>query len=112
MLKRVYSVQCSVYRLGALDFVVFLLFCPPPVYKHTFQSIGDESVCLFTFWHGSVGAAVSLSVVAYDGSRPPSSSVRVQGGVGWSQEARRVRVRRSCVVNVAISSDAVCVRLA
>lgn len=75
--------------------------------RPTFQSVGDESICLFTLGHRSAGAAVGLR----DRPRAPSS-VRVQGSIGRSQETGRVRICRPWVVHGAVSSEAVCVRLA
>lgn len=81
--------------------------------RPTLQSVGDESIGLFTFSHSPAGAAVGLNVGADERHRPSSaSSFRVQGGIGRSQEAGRVWICSSRVVNSAVPSEAVCVRLA
>lgn len=89
--------SCSCY-------FVHLLYIIQP----TIQSVGDESICLFTFGHSSAGAAVSLGVGAFDLPRPPSS-FWVQRGVGRGQEAGRVWICCSSVVDGAVPSEAVCV---
>lgn len=89
-----------------LEFLLFLL--PPVHFQPTLQPVGDESVCLFAFCHSSAGAAVRLGVGAYD---RPSSSFWVQRGIGRGQEAGRVWICCSWVVDVAVPSEAVCVGL-
>ncbi|MEQ2188972.1 hypothetical protein GOODEAATRI_020336, partial [Goodea atripinnis] len=71
----------------------------------TFKSICDESIGLFTFCYSSARAAVSLNAGAKDGPRP--STVWVHRGVGWGQEAGRVWICCSRMVNGAIPSEAV-----
>lgn len=81
------------------------------VIQPTFQSVGDESICLFTFCHSSTGTSISLSVGACDWTRHPSS-FWVQGSIGRSQEAGRVWICCPWVVHGAVSSEAVSVWLA
>lgn len=88
-------------------YFVHLLYVNQP----TLQSVGDESVGLLTFCHSSAGAAVSLSYGAYDWPRP-SSSFGVKRGIGRGQEAGGVWICRTGMMDGAVSSEAVCVRLA
>lgn len=83
-----------------------------PVIHPTLESIGDESVGLFTFRPRSADAAITLDAQAYDRTRPPSattSSIWVQRGVGRGQEAGWVWIACARVVAVAVASEAVCV---
>lgn len=76
--------------------------------RPTLQPVGDDSVCLFALSHGSE-AAVALAVGAHHGAG--TTAVRVQRGVGRSEEAGRVWVPRAREVGGAIAPEAVRVRL-
>lgn len=81
-----------------------------PVAQPTLQSVAEESVALLTLRHRSDGVAVGVSVGAHD--VPSSSSLRVQRGVGRGQKAGRVWIGGATVVDGAVPSEAVRVRLA
>lgn len=99
-------------------YCIVLKLCVPVILSPscTFESVGDDSITLFTFCHSSIDAAINiLSVRAYDWTRSPSSSassIRVQRRVGRGQETGWVWVSCSRAVDVAVPSEAVRVWLA
>lgn len=107
-------ITCTMNCKVKFTLTVFFLFAALVfvyITEPTLQSVGDESIGLFTFCHSPAGAAVSLKAGAHD--RPGSSpSFRVQRGVGRGQEAGRVWICRARVVDCAVPSEAVCVGLA
>lgn len=78
----------------------------------TLHPVGDDSIGLFTLCHSPADAAVGLGVRAHDRTASPSSSIRVQWGIGRGQEAGRVWISCPRVVGGAVASEAVCVCLA